>query len=400
MYDDPNQMTPFFPESEGELEELAMGVVQKSSELGGRLHATTRLQLVEFLRITNSYYSNLIEGHNTHPVDIERALQKDYLDDPFQRLLQVESQVHIEVQKLVESKIFDSGTQICSADFICSIHKLFYERLPEELKSIKNEETGEKIIVTPGEIRSHNVTVGRHFPPSFSALPLFLNRFNKIYAPEKLSGIQKIVAIAASHHRLLWVHPFSDGNGRVVRLFTDAFLYRTLEYGYGLWTISRGLARHQANYYSALTWGDASRQGAYDGRGNLSQKGLSRFCKFFLKTCLDQISFMRKLLQLDDLEHRITGYVELRRQKMLPGLNPLKSEATFLLQEALLRGEISRGEASRITGLGERTARTVLSGLVKEKLLVSDTPKGKLHLNVTANASIYWFPKLFPKPDS
>ncbi|MBU3917712.1 Fic family protein, partial [bacterium] len=140
MYEDPNQMTPFFPERTANLEELALEVVQKSSELGGRLHAVTRQQLVEFLRITNSYYSNLIEGHNTHPVDIERALRKDYLDDPFKRLLQIESWIHIEVQKQIELRLLDIKVQICSEDFIYSIHELFYEKLPEELKKVKNEE--------------------------------------------------------------------------------------------------------------------------------------------------------------------------------------------------------------------------------------------------------------------
>jgi len=399
MYDDPNQMTPFFPERTDELENLTIEVVQKSSDLGGRLHPVSHQQLVEFLRITNSYYSNLIEGHNTHPIDIERALKKDYLDDPYKRLLQIESRAHIEVQKQIAPRIFHPDTQICSADFICLMHRLFYERLPNELKMVKNEETGEEIAVSPGEVRAHNVVVGRHLPPAHSALPHFLTRFNKIYNPQGLSGTQKIIAVAASHHRLLWIHPFSDGNGRVARLFSDAYLYRTLKQGYGLWSISRGLARHQEAYYSALTWGDALRQGDYDGRGNLSQKGLRDFCQFFLNICLDQISFMAKLLQLEGLEHRITGYVELRRQKMLPELSPLKSEAAFLLREALLRGEVSRGEASRITGLGERTARALLSGLVKENLLVSDTPKGKLRLNITADAAAYWFPKLFPEPD-
>ena len=397
MHSDPNQMTPFFPEMGAELEELGMDVVQKSSDLGGRLHPITQQQLVEFLRITNSYYSNLIEGHNTHPVDIERALLKDYSEEPYQRLLQIEARIHIEVQKRLEPKIFDLNTQICSADFIRTIHQLFYERLPVELKKIKNQKTGEELEVIPGEIRAHDVIVGQHLPPKPSAVLPFLNRFKEIYNPQSLSGTQKIVAIAASHHRLLWIHPFSDGNGRVARLFSDAYLHHTLKTGYGLWTISRGLARHQKDYYSALTQGDSMRQGDYDGRGNLSQKGLNYFCQFFLKICLEQVMFTEKLLQLDELDNRITGYVELRRQKMLPGPEPLKSEAAFLLREAFFRGEFSRGEAPRISGLKERTARKVLTGLVKEKLLVSDTPKGKLRLNINTNAAANWFPGLFPE---
>ncbi len=42
----------------------------------------------------NCYYSNLIEGHDTHPVDIERALRHDYSDDPRTRNLQLEAAAH------------------------------------------------------------------------------------------------------------------------------------------------------------------------------------------------------------------------------------------------------------------------------------------------------------------
>jgi len=72
--------------------------------LGGRLHPTTHEALVEFLRLTNSYYSNLIEGHYTHPVDIERAMNDDYSAEPAVRNRQMEARVHVEVQKIIEAK--------------------------------------------------------------------------------------------------------------------------------------------------------------------------------------------------------------------------------------------------------------------------------------------------------
>ncbi|MGI4742086.1 MAG: Fic family protein [Janthinobacterium lividum] len=52
--------------------------------------------------------------------------------------------------------------------------------------------------------------------------------------------LARIVAIGAAHHRLAWLHPFLDGNGRVMRLFSDAaFLAEGLDAG-GLWSMSRG----------------------------------------------------------------------------------------------------------------------------------------------------------------
>jgi Fic family protein len=167
--------------------------------------------------------------------------------------------------------------------------------------------------------------------------------------------------------------------------------------GYGLWTTARGFARNREEYLTALTWADAPRQGDLDGRGNLSLKGLEQFCIFFLETCLDQINFMGKLLQMDGFLERIKGYVHLRTRKMLPDKQVLKPEAAYLLQEALLRGQFKRGEAARITGLPERTARMVLTSLVKEGLLVSDTPKGPVYLRITSQTAYYWFPGLFPE---
>ncbi|MCK4389024.1 MAG: Fic family protein [Desulfobacterales bacterium] len=397
MYDHPSQMNPLLPTGAHELADLAVDVIRRSAMLGGRLHPVSRKSVTAVLRIMNSYYSNLIEGHKTHPADIERAMKNEYSNEPAKRALQIESQIHIELQEAIEAKLEDKKLCVSSPEFIQSIHRRFYERLPTEFRTVRNEDTGEEHEVIPGRLRQHEVQVGKHIAPAYRALPAFLKRFGEAYDIDKIHGDKKIIAVAASHHRLGWIHPFSDGNGRVMRLLTDAFMHRIPIHGYGLWTVSRGLARHRDDYMAALTWGDAPRQGDLNGRGNLSLRGLTRFCRFFLETCLDQIDFMDSLLQLDGLLDRLRGYVELRRQKLIPNKKPLKSEAAYLLEEALLRGQFLRGEASRITGLPERTARLVLGELVKDDLLSSDTPKSAVYLAIPAHVASYWFPNLFPE---
>jgi Fic family protein len=89
------------------------------------------------------------------------------------------------------------------------------------------------------------------------------------------------MAAIASHHRLMWIHPFLDGNGRVARLYTDACFCRLPLPGYGLWNVSRGLARRRDEYMAALTSADAPRRNDYDGRGSLSNDELARFCYCF-----------------------------------------------------------------------------------------------------------------------
>ena len=394
MYHPTHKMTPQMPAISGDLSDLALDVYRESASLGARLHPIVLKALVEFLRLTNSYYSNLIEGHYTHPVDIERAFKDDYAEDPAVRNRQMEARAHVEVQKIIEAKSEAGDIRVCTSDFICLIHRLFYERLPKELWIVRNEETGEEQEVVPGHFRQVTVKVGRHIPPAPEEIAGLMERFVEIYAPESHRGTDRLLAAAASHHRLAWIHPFLDGNGRVTRLFSDCYSIHSGMDGYGLWTISRGFARHRNSYVQNLADADALRQGDVNGRGHLTQRGLDRFCRFFLETCMDQITFMGSLLDIDGMLDRLRGYIELRNRKMIPGVLPIKSEAFFLLREAFLAGEFARGEAARITGLGERTARKVLRQLTDEGLLVSETPKAPVRLAFSAATSTYWFPNL------
>jgi Fic family protein len=340
----------------------------------------------------NSYYSNLIEGHRTHPADIERALAKDYSTEPAQRALQLESAAHVEVQHLAEQRLDeDPEIDICSAEFLTWIHHEFYERSPEEFRRVEGD-GGEASIVIPGQLRKEEVKVGRHIPPVADSLPQVMHRFAQTYGSDRLSQTQKVIAAAASHHRLAWIHPFLDGNGRVTRLFTHAFLKKARIDGHGIWTVSRGFARGRDEYVSALAGADSLRQGGLDGRGNLSERGLTSFCKYFLETALDQIQFMTELLDLDGIQRRIAGYAE--RQAFL---GELPVEGGYILREVFLRGEMPRGEAARVTGKPERTARRILKQLLEMGLLKSETDKGAVRMAFPSKVAGWWFPRLYPE---
>jgi Fic family protein len=401
MYDKPAHIEPLLPATTTDLEDMAREVLGRSATLGGQLHPLSQLPITELLRLINSYYSNLIEGHSTHPCDIERAMRHDYAGDPARRDLQLESLAHIRCQREIENWLKDDPTlNVAGADFLCRVHGLFYDQLPDGLRRVRDEETGEVLLVIGGEVRQREIRVGRHIGPISSALPAMLDRFGSFYRSDAHHGVTPIVAAAASHHRLMWIHPFLDGNGRVTRLYSDACFRKLPLPGYGLWNLSRGLARRRDDYMAALTWGDAPRRNDYDGRGNLSSEGLSRFCRFFLEVCLDQIDYMHGLLKLDTLLERIHGYVQLRGAKVAPppkpGSPPLKPEASFMLQEALLRGEVGRGDMIRVSGMAERTGRIVLSQLLDEGLLVSNMPKGPVRLALPTFVSGYLFPDLYP----
>ncbi|MBL6972329.1 MAG: Fic family protein, partial [Desulfobacterales bacterium] len=201
MFHTAYKMTPQMPAASGALSDLAIDVYRKSASLGARLHPIVLKALIEFLRLTNSYYSNLIEGHYTHPVDIERAFKDEYAEDQAARNRQMEARVHVEVQKIIEAKSEAGEIRVCTSDFICLIHRLFYERLPKELWIVHNEETGAEQEVVPGHFRIVTVKVGRHTPPDPKEIAGLMERFVEIYAPESHRGTDRLLAAAASHHR-------------------------------------------------------------------------------------------------------------------------------------------------------------------------------------------------------
>ena len=401
MYDKISQMEPMMPEYSGLLEDMSKEIVSQSAALVGQIHPLSQKPLMELLRIINSYYSNLIEGHSAHPVDTERAMRQDYTSEPAKRDLQLESLAHIKTQREIDSRLsMDSDLNVADPSFIRWIHETFYQELTESLRLVKADESDEIFEVSGGDLRKSEIKVGRHIGPLAEKLPDFLNRFAMAYRSGAHHGVTPIIAIAASHHRLMWIHPFLDGNGRVTRLYTDACFRRFPLLGYGLWNVSRGLARRRDEYMAALTQGDAPRRNDYDGRGNLSNEGLVMFCRFFLGVCLDQIGYMNSLLKLDGLLARLHGYARLREEKVIPAPagteGTFKSEAAFMLQEALLRGEVSRGDMIRVSGLAERTGRKVLGQLLDEGLLESDMPKGAVRIAFSTCIAGYLFPDLYP----
>jgi len=405
LYSEIGQFEPLMPSSAGELEDIAFELTQRSANLANELAGPTLEGVRELLRVTNSYYSNLIEGNNTHPIEVERAMRADYSNDPAKRDRQHESVVHIGVQRKIEKALGENPeTEVANPQFLRWIHREFYEQMPESLRWVEGD-NGEREWVQAGEFRSRMVAVGKHVPPTAASIPAFLDRFVAAYDLGMQHGTKKIVALAAAHHRLMWIHPFLDGNGRVVRLFTDAYFTRIQLSGYGLWNVSRGLARRRDDYRRYLDAADFPREADLDGRGNLSNRTLTEFCRFFLEVCLDQTEYMRSILRLNDFLPRLSEYMSRRVQGDLLDEKgqkavPLHHSAGRVLREVAIMGEIPRGSAAILTGMKERSARYLIRTLIDEGLLVpsSDWHKSTLRLGFPPHAAAHWFPDLFPVP--
>jgi Fic family protein len=336
----------------------------------------------------NCYYSNLIEGHNTHPVDIERALKNDYSQDRHERDLQLEAKAHITVQQWIDTGGL-KGAAAVTANAISEIHRRFCELLPEDLLWVEDPATQERLRLMPGEYRRRDVQVGTHIAISPGALPRFLGCFEQVYG--NLGKVDWIVSTAAAHHRLLWMHPFLDGNGRVARLMSHAMLLDILDSG-AVWSVARGLARNVQRYKALLANCDMTRRNDLDGRGTLSEEALAEFTRFFLTVCIDQVNFMESLMQPDRLRTRILLWAE---EEARLGQLPAKSGA--LLEAVIYRGELPRGETGPVVGTGERQARRIVSALLDRQVLVSGGPRSPLRLGFPATLASRWMPGLFPE---
>lgn len=388
----------------GDMLDLIAELSAKAEVLGRSLHPKTAANLAGLVRIMNTYYSNLIEGHNTRPRDIERALAGQHDDD--KRDLIAEAVAHYRLQEAIDAD-FERGAlpDPANPDFIRGLHRDFYADASEAMLTIKGAK--HSYLMIPGEWRSRpeqDVKIGRHIPPSSERVADFMAYFYSRFAftpPEgaRMTAVgagkaKRLLAMATAHHRLNWIHPFPDGNGRVSRLMSHAMAQAAGIGAHGLWSVSRGLARGLApgiegreEYKQHLAWADAPRQGDRDGRGNLSLHGLEVYTTWFLKVCLDQVIYMSELFELGTLVKRLERHVALT-----DGLSP---EGSGLLREALLRGEFDRGEAAAITRLPERSARRILKELTDAGLLASDSPKGPVSLRFPADTLDTLFPRLY-----
>lgn len=369
------------------LNDLAIELAGASAGFRRSLPVGVASALAELVRAMNCYYSNLIEGHYTHPVDIQRALVKDYSADPEKRRLQLEAEAHVAVQEWIDGGGLEGRATTQRA--ILEIHRRFCEMLPDELRAVEHPATGGVLALIPGKLREQDVEIGRHVPVSPGALPRFLARFEDVYS--KLGKSESILAAAAAHHRLAWIHPFLDGNGRVMRLMSHATLLETLDTG-GAWSIARGLARNVEAYKAHLASCDLPRRNDLDGRGNLSEEALAEFTEFFLGTCLDQVRFMEELVQPRKLHMRIALWAEEEAR-----LGTLHEKAGRLLEVILYRGALPRGEVAKSIGTSERTANRVVAGLVAHGVLASETSKTPLGIAFPARLASRWMPGLFPE---
>lgn len=396
-------ITPIIPSTtevklNNEILKKAEYLVIESAKLTGGHNNYFINAIKDLLRITNSYYSNMIESEGTHPLDIEKAMKKEFSSDKREKNLQKLSLVHIEIQKYLEKRVLeDKDDKLYSLSLILDIHKQFYSKKEMEY-ALKIKYNDLEVSMKPGELRDGDVMVGKHVPPGYKELSAYFNEFEILYNECRYSSQTiKLIYALCSHHRLVYIHPFYDGNGRISRLFLDYLMYRINIEGYGLWNISRGLARNKDEYNNKLAIADEPYRGGYeDGRGNLSLKALNTFLDFILDIAIDQVKYMSSVIRIDLISSKIINYVEFSQKNMFHNISALPKHSEKIFQALLVQGEIPRNSVKDIIGVSKPTAIKIVKELEERDYLTSEQPKSPIRIKLNSHFASFIIPELFP----
>ncbi|GHC99104.1 hypothetical protein GCM10007320_55390 [Pseudorhodoferax aquiterrae] len=394
LYSHPSEMEPLLPGEHrlGPLLEQAHDLMRSGGRLAGMCQPEALRGLRSQLRAMHSYYSNKIEGQHTLPAEIEQALRNDYASDADKARRQRLALAHMATEASMEVHLPQwDWAAVWSPRMLQDIHQDLFARLPADDRRLSAQEDP----LHPGQLRSQQVSVGRHAAPDAGKLPAFLQRWSQFYASTRRGELQ-VLAAAASHQRLAWIHPFRDGNGRVARLHTHLVLSH-LGLTNGTWSLLRGFARSHDAYYAHLAAADEARAGDLDGRGSRTERGLEHWIAYVLGLCLDQVQFMTELLALEGMRERIAACLAYEEQVVRQGVRHEALRALHYLFAT--QGELERADFKAMLGLGDRLATAQVSALLKRGLLDSDSPYGRLRFGVPQHALRFYFPRLWPEAE-
>ncbi|MGI0646791.1 Fic family protein [Pseudomonas aeruginosa] len=337
--------------------------------LQGSIAPETAKRVGELMRITNSYYSNLIEGQFTEPASLAPRVRVRAPKELRELAL-----THVVVQEVLERSVSRypdlTWKLLFSRHILGAVHKRLFEGASDADLRVE-----EGRLMVPGQLRDvaqKNVFVGDHAAPGWESVGVMVARMEEVYGVAQ-DPRSRLLAAMAYHHRLAFTHPFEDGNGRLIRMMTHLQLVK-IGLGSPLWSISRGLARRQDDYYAKLRAADQPRRGDLDGRGQLTQSGLVDFVRFMLEVCKDQVLYTTDAMAVHTLRDRLERVVRFEPRFIEAGVKPEAARALHLL---LIQGQVSRADFKVYLGLGERTAIQQLKALTELEVVDAPTPKSR-----------------------
>lgn len=255
-----------------ELEQLRV------KQLGGPVPPYIFFQLKDIFQMLESLGSARIEGNRTTLAEfVERVIERG--DRPIDGDEQVREIANIEdAIDFIETHIHP-GTPITRAQ-ISEIHKILVKEL-----SLPPKGEGSR---SPGQYRPMPVTIQKaeHVPPEPVRVPEYMEELIA-FVNTPVDSKNDLLVTALAHHRAAWIHPYDNGNGRAIRMFTYALL---IKQGFA---VSTGrilnptaiFCNDRQHYYDMLALADSG-----------EPEKVLRWCEYVLKGLRDEIKKIDRLL--------------------------------------------------------------------------------------------------------
>lgn len=261
----------------------------RKKPLSGSTHPGIFFQLKHIFHTLESVGSARIEGNNTTIAEyIEIKLEEPKtVSWSIKEIQNIERAMEFIEQGIAEYPIDEH--------FIRQLHQMIVKDLPPPPKGEGD--------LTPGQYRKVNVSIQQsiHIPPDFLQVEHYMNEL-VAFINQKASPKFDLLKAAIAHHRFVWIHPFTNGNGRTVRLFTYAMLVKT-GFAVNVGRIINPTAVFCSNrndYYNHLSGADSG-----------TEKGILTWCEYVLGGLKIEIEKIDKLL----------NYPYLQKEILLPAIN-------------------------------------------------------------------------------
>lgn len=256
----------------------------RRKRLGGSTHPQVFFQLKHIFHTLESIGSARIEGNNTTIAE--------YIETKLDENESTKEQGIIEIRNIEKAMAFveeNVADYNINRMFVSEMHKRIVDGLIPP-----PEGEGDH---TPGDYRKTNVKIAKsdHVPPDWSRIDELMDELFDFISKEDEPQYD-LLKVAIAHHRFVWAHPFGNGNGRTVRLFTYAMLVK-LGFNVNVGRILNPTAVFCSNrddYYNYLSAAD-----------NGSKEGLLSWCEYVLGGLRDEIEKIDNLLDYEYLKSEI-----------------------------------------------------------------------------------------------
>jgi Fic family protein len=307
----------------------------RKKRLGGSTHPKVFFQLKHIFHTLESIGSARIEGNNTTIAEFieTKLVEAETIPSGIKEIQNIEKAMAF-IEQTAKDNPIDRA-------FISEMHKMIVDGLSPDKEGD----------ATPGEYRKRNVKIGRssHVPPDWLRVDDYMNELIEFINHNDGSKYD-LLKVAIAHHRFVWIHPFGNGNGRTVRLFTYAMMIR-LGFNVSKGRILNPTAVFCSNrgiYYRKLSGADTG-----------IDIGILAWCEYVLEGLQEEIKKIDKLLDYDFLKAEI----------LLPSItHSLERKYITALEAGILRRAIEKPliQASDIKDLFIGQDNAIISRQIKK----------------------------------